>query len=687
MKKFKFILILPILIFLVSLHLFAETDKVRNINHSNSRFQKVFNQPITQTTSCHAFTKEFEKNLNLESQLENSFFSIINPKNGISTSSQETEKKFVEFLHFHSHCLLKNIQLGRNINRINYGSLKILLSRSLKSMKLSSIHKEIIFLYADYLINNSRHLVSVYPLRFQWIPGQSENNTYIKLDDVLVTPGLESMWNHCQKRFSWQYSGWKAVLLSGYQSPSFQFLKFVKSSKILQDSLKKEAPPHFSGHHLKTPDIKVELKALTGEEESSLPWENFYNTCKEFGLSPRYPNQNGFQGELKFEGITELYKPIFSNTLIPRGVARNFEAALYETKFFPSPRGLRIIMALSAQESTVQWNPKLNKPKKRTLEKRFNRVLQKLKSSFPGTISNLLLSEEHQKELDGLISELNRITDPDNEKIREFDFYLWSRKTNQFLQKLMEEYSQLLTVGQWFFDVRSLKEQLQHEPQTFGLWQINVNHLQEKMKSFSQLKRIFPEVYQKNNTNWQIDRDQLIKALSGRPDSPLTKKETLELIIYTHLRPRYENHHQGDENDLVYFIAENMAGEMSTFRSAIQYELNKNMKSHLIIDGDLTFYYPYSTRIDWRRKSNTIKKLEAYIAKHNYYFENPVDKQKLIKNLCEARSWDDLKSLELYRKIVRTKSLIRKLPEIRSSLYEQTPSLYAKTVLRKSRLF
>ncbi len=360
---------------------------------------------------------------------------------------------------------------------------------------------------------------------------------------------------------------------------------------------------------------------------------------------------------------------------------------MYKTHFLPSPRALRIILALSDQESTIQWNPKLNKEKKQLLRARFHRILSKLKNSLPGSVSTIILAKEHKVKLEERINELNKITDPSNDKIREYDFYLWSRETNLFIHELVVEYKRALEVGQWFVDLGSFLNQLEKEPQTFGLWQINVNHLVEKVKTFHQLRRIFPEIYKQTTNGYIIDRDLLIKALSGRKDSPLSRRKTLELIILTHLKPRYRNHHQGDKMDLVYFVAENMAGEMSTYRASIQHELNLNLRAHLVTDGDLYYYLPHSTYSDWSKKSNTMKKLEAFVAKHHYYFRSPVNPKKLIKELCEADSWLELKDLELYQKIIRSDKPVRRFPQIESKLYHQTPLQYSKTVLKKSRLF
>ncbi len=147
------------------------------------------------------------------------------------------------------------------------------------------------------------------------------------------------------------------------------------------------------------------------------------------------------------------------------------------------------------------------------------------------------------------------------------------------------------------------------------------------------------------------------------------------------------NHFQGDKKDLSFFIAENMSGEMSTYRAAIQQELNKKIGSKLVEDGDLTFYLPYSTKINWSRRSKTHQTLLQFVHKHQYYFEPPVNPPKLLKELCRAGSLTQLEHLELYVKIMGKKIGLRIFPDIKSSLYNQTPYDYARIVIKKARLF
>ena len=282
---------------------------------------------------------------------------------------------------------------------------------------------------------------------------------------------------------------------------------------------------------------------------------------------------------------------------------------------------------------------------------------------------------------------MRRITDPGNRKIREYDFYLWTLKTSRFLKRLLEENRSLTRFGQWLFKIKQFADQIQYEPQTFGLWQINVNHLIERIENHHQLRRRFPEIFYKSGELWKVDRARMIDILSGKSNSVLDRQRTLELIIHTYLQPRYQSHLQGHQDDLKFFIAENVAGEMSTYRAAIQQQLNERMGSGLIMDGDLSFYYPYSTRIDWKRASNTQNAFRKFIQLRYPYFKRPVDAEELLLTLCEASSWDHLQRSELYRRIMRKKRGQRIFPRIKSQLYQQTPRTYAEIVLKKSKLF
>lgn len=596
----------------------------------------------------------------------------------------ENNRNLLDFLHLTTHCYVSTRHIVLNDQRLSW---KGLVDRINKTSGTRSLSRQISLIWISFIRHQSRKLSELVNISFH--PAEISEHlslSFIRHQNVLLTPGQASMWQHCQTRFNNKKHGWKANLIAGFMSPAYQFVSFVKQHSSLKKSLEQMPPPGFGDHQKIIPGMLISLSKL-GKKATPQTWHLFYETCAEYGIERTYPDQEKLQFVARFLGVKSLYRDIFSNPLIPKNIARDLPDALQAAEFFPSPKGLRIILALSAQESTMQWNPKLNEQKKKLLRRRFNNILSKISQSIPGSVSSFFLAETHQKELDKLSNELHQLTDTNHDKTREYDFYLWSRKTFAFINELRNEYRQMAKVGQWFFDLESLNSRLEKEPQTFGLWQINVNHLQEKIKSFKQLRRAFPEIYQKTNGKWIVNRSWLIDALSGRPKARLNRRRTLELIIHTHLKPHYKNHMLGDGNDLMFFVAENMAGEMSTFRAAIQRELNQKMRSSLKTDGDLTYYLPYSTKIDWNKESKTYLKLKEFISRHRYYFDKPVDSNKLIRELCQARSWEELHQLELYRKLLDKDSAIRVFPDIRSNLYNQTPRAYARLVTKKSLLF
>lgn len=590
-------------------------------------------------------------------------------------------------LHFHSHCLLKGLPeeeidkrmtWKRLINNINERDDKTDLQMVLK---LTNI-------WIKYLGNSSLSLLRFFEIAHPPSFDQSKkvNTPFIKYRNSLVSPGMVSMWRHCKKRFEYNHDGWRVDVQSAHMSRAYQFFLFSRYSPALLEVIEKFPPPGYGNYQASFPNIRISLESETDPIKSK-PWQSLYESCSEFGFKPAFPFHQKLKNELTFPGIENLYEAIFANPLIPKNIARDLPIALRTTSFYPSPEGLRIILALSAQESTIQWNPKLNKQKKKLLKRRFDNLLTNINNSVPGSVTQFFLSQNHQSKLEELIAELEYLTDPKQEKSREYDFYTWSRKALSFVEELTETYNQIAKIGNWLFNIQALSDRLSKEPQTFGLWQINVNHLLEKIDTFKQLRRAFPELYQMSNGKWNVNRSWLIDALSGKPNARLTRKRTLELIIHTHLKPRYTNHLLGDQKDLMYFSAENMSGEMSTFRAAIQKALNSKMRSALVTDGDLTYYLPYSTRINWSKTSKTTLVLEEFIKKHRYYFSEPVDQKKLIFDLCQAKNWNDLRSLELYQKLIDKHTAARVFPDIRSNLYNQSPFGYAKQVMRKSQLF
>ena len=600
---------------------------------------------------------------------------------------ESSQQRLIQsFLHRHAHCYFSATPIEEINKRISWQELRQWLEDRPSSFK-NQLSFQLIQLWISYLRSKSTQLDRSVSMPFpRSEPAHHSEQSYLKMNGALVTSGQASMWMHCKKRFEYLAPQWRAELISGYVSRTFQFIRFSREASSLQQAASRYPPPGYGTYQDPVPGVRIRLHA-TESGVPSAPWDLFYQSCSGFGFEAAYPDHPSLSGELRFAGIDALYQEIFANTLIPANIRRDLPPALQAADFYPSPEGLRVILALSAQESTIQWNPKLNIQKKKLLRRRFKNALERIDNTVPSSVTHFFLSSKHEQQLDQLMKTLQALTDPDRDSSREYDFYLWSRRAYAFIEELTDTYKKAATVGQWFFDLQSLKTRLEKEPQTFGLWQINVNHLMEKIRCFKQLRRAFPEIYQNRGGEWIINRSWLVDALSGKSQSRLSRRKTLELIIHTHLKPHYLNHLLGDTDDLMYFIAENMAGEMSTFRAAIQHQLNAKMHSVLSTDGDLTYYQPYSTDIDWEKPSKTYRKLMQFVEQHAYYFSTPLDPEKLVRDLCNADTWEELKSLELFQKLMGSEAPVRRFPDIRSKLYNQTPLSYARQVERKSHLF
>ncbi len=600
----------------------------------------------------------------------------------------DQERQYLNLLFQKSRKVFLAMKHPLGYHRLTWQSLRRMVKETVRETGFSSALEQSSLQWVDFLEKESSRLISLYRLPYQLqSTRQNLKLGFIKSGDALVTPALQSMWQHCKLNVEDRLPGFSLKLISGYRSPAYEAVRLTRSSASLEKSLKAIAPPYFNRHQRGVPDITIELITGKGAHKKGREWETLSQVCQPFGFTLTLVKAGKNEGELGFVGIEQLYRSTFSSDLIPPRTKRDFFNAMTKTGFYPSPTGLRVLFAISAQESSVSWNPRLNKPKKAEIRNKFNRILENIEAGFGGKVSDMFFSKVLIKEKNRLIQELRRITDPGNRRIREYDFYLWTLKTRHFLTHLLEENRNLTRFGQWLFKIKQFADQIQYEPQTFGLWQINVNHLIERIEDHHQLRRRFPEIFYKNGELWKVDRARMIDILSGKSNSVLDRQRTLELIIHTYLQPRYQRHLLGHQDDLKFFIAENVAGEMSTFRAAIQQQLNERMESGLILDGDLSFYHPYSTRIDLKRASNTQNAFRKFIQLRYPYFKRPVDAEKLLLTLCEASSWEQLQRSELYRRIMKKKRGQRIFPEIKSQLYQQTPRTYAEIVLKKSKLF
>lgn len=604
----------------------------------------------------------------------------------INTGGTEQKKLRLQFQN--SQQVFMTLTDNPEDHRLSWKMLNQMIEEAEARQRISQTQKKNVQQWIQYLEHNSRQLKETFQLPFIWeSPQDILALEFVRVGDSLLTPVMRSMWRHCKLNFESDQPGWQVKLISGYRSPAYEAFLFSRSSGSLDEVLQRSPPPNYSRHQRKVPDITVELIEKKGGAAKAENWKSLYQICRSFGFRQGDVGQDTSQGELGFIGVDRLYQSIYSSSLIPKQTKNDFLNAMQRTGFFPSPDGMRVLFAISAQESSISWNPRLNKRKKEDLRKRFDRILANIENTFGGTVSELFFSARLNQEKDQLIKELKRITNPKNRKIREYDFYLWTQKVRQFLNQLLKENRKLTRFGQWLFQIEQFADQIQYEPQTFGLWQINVNHLIERIESYPQLRRRFPEIFNNDNGQWKVIRTRLIDVLSGMPSSVLDRQRAMELIIHTYLQPRYQSHLLGNRDDLMYFIAENVAGEMSTFRAAIQEELNSRVRSHLVLDGDLSFYYPYSTKIDWNKISNTQKAFQKFIQIRYAYFSRPVAVEKLVATLCNVKTWGEMQKSELYRRIMRKKRGRRIFPQIESELYQQTPLTYAKIVMKKSQLF
>lgn len=604
-------------------------------------------------------------------------------------SAAEKSRERIRQLFSDSGAVFSHIAVAEVDHRLTWEQLHRLVEQTAAVGQTTRKQRERALEWLTYLEEKSRTLIQLFqlPYRLQ-SPVTSHSLEFIREADALVTPVQQSMWRHCKSHFENRYPDLTVSLQFGYRSPAYQALILSRYPGKLDRVLVMEAPPRYSYHQRAEPDLTVAINRRDRRKSSALEiGSSLVAVCKPFGFFKRDLSDTGLRAELGFIGRHVLYRSTRNNRIIPEALKTDFFKAIDRTGFFPSPEGMRVLFALGAQESTLSWNPRLNRKKKAELRNRFDQVLGNIENSIGGALSRLFFSGELNHEKEQLIAELKRITDPDNRRIREYDFYLWTRSVERFLNRLLNENQRLTKFGEWLYEIERFASQIRYEPQTFGIWQINVNHLIERIEEYPQLRRRFPEIFSRKNDGWEVERNRMIDVLSGVPQSVLDRQRTLELIIHTYLQPRYQNHFLGDENDLLYFVAENVAGDLSTFRAAIQQELNQGTNSRLILDGDLSFYHPYSTRIDWSRRSNTQKALFNFIDRRFAYFSRPVDPWKLVVLICEADSWEKLNESELYRRIMRKKRGLRIFPHITSTLYQQTPKAYATIVMKKSRLF
>ena len=596
----------------------------------------------------------------------------------VVTSKIKAERAWLEKVYLESNELLVSLKSGAS-HRLTWNQLRRRLSSRRTRQAFSRKVIQSAGLVIEFFEKRANRLISLYNVSFKWRgTALPSSKRFIKRGNSYLPPEEFSMWRHCEIYVEKANPGLDLELVSAYQSPAYQLIAFAETSRHLRKALTLESPPYFSGHQSASPYISIRIrKKLSGR---SL-WSGINRECGKYGFSPVYSTRNQTERHYRFIGIKRLYKGILGSERLPPHFANLFLMAMYRTGFFPSPRGLRVIFALSEKESGIRWDPPIGKKKKRVLRRRFNRFLARTKKGVTGMLVKALLSHKQLLEKKRLASRLQKLTTP-RAITTEYDIYLWSQRAYRFYLGVIKRHNRMVGVGKWFLDFNALGGKLNYEPQSFGLWQINVNHLVEKLNHDSRFRKKYAPLF----SGRVVNRHRLVSALSGY-ENRLPRVKTLSLIIEAVLYPRYKNHLNGSEYDLMFFAAENLTGELSTYRAAIQKELNRRLNARQTQDGDLSIFFPYSTRINWNKRSNTQKSLLHLMDRHKRRFSSYRQRKREMKILCQASSKTELLASELYRFLMKNRMGQRLFPTIKSALYNQTPTRYVNQVMKFARRY
>lgn len=597
----------------------------------------------------------------------------VKTKEQIAKEKREKNQRFLENLKTSSSPLVN--ALPHNVpHNITWNNLEKMVTKAAKKQKTSAKELKKTEKLINFFKNRSKEVKTIYDHPFKW-KGTSwpETASFLKVDDGLVPRELASMWQHCTARLGQKHKKDKFWLESGWQSPAFQLFQLLKTGQPLKKALKNNPAPYHSYHQLPMPDITV--RYLSGKP--SVGWKRFDQSCKEYGFVGRSNNKQNKYREYRFVGIPQLYKKVLKSKRLPNTLSKEFMQALEKTGFYPSASGTSYILAISEKESSYQWNPRVNRTKKKELRTKYQQYLTKVDEGIGGLLTRFLFSDELKERKKKLSDHLMRVTDPNNQKIREYDIFLWSREALAFFQDFLNENKNSTRIGSLFVDFEAMEQRLRNEPKTFGLWQSNVNNLLEMLEKDPMAKQNYPELY----TGKKPDRLKLVKALSGFSKT-MSHVKTLSLLLDKSIRPKYYDHLLGTGNDLNYFAAENLSGDMSTFRAAIQKKLNVKLNKNLVVDGDLVIFKKYSTDINWEEQSNTQEVMMEFIDKNKKALNISDDEQsqRLIKELCEAKSRKALFRSKLYIDIMKEDLGQRIYPKIKSELYNQSPEQYAEKV-------
>ena len=601
-------------------------------------------------------------------------------------SPMEVERQYLNNLFEQSKLLLAILPV-KSLHDLSWKDLSQQIQLIAKKTNLPRQQLRAALEWIDFLEHKNKRLAKLYLIPELWLGSPPLSRVErVHRQGVFMPPGMMAMWEHCQLYFSTQSPGWRAEVEYAYLSPAYQAFLWARAQGNLEQVLQRKTAVHYSRHHQSIPDLRINLQFTQQQSPKKSPWKKFGQTCTPFGFSLIKDATAGQTRTLRFPGLFPLYEKELANQRIPKSLRKDVQQALKENRFYPSPKALKIIFALAEQESSYQWNPRVGNQKKKVLLEKFEEILLRTEEGFVGNISSFFLPDQVNQRKRELVEKLRTLTDPKKRDVYEYDIYLWSQEMATFSQSLVEQYQSMAKLGQWLFRIEDQLRRLTYEPKTFGLWQINVNHLMQRIAKKPRLREQFPQLYQRQGTVWLLDRHALVQSLRGLTQAPLSRFQSLRLIFQIYLQPRYQNHLRGEEQDLSFFAAENLGGEMSTYRAAIQWVLNDQYQAKLIVDGDLAHYFPYSLRINWQKTSNTQKILHHFIRGNPGLFRQSPRSRQLLQTLCEADSWKKLKSSELYQKLMQKQRGVRVFPQVESELYHQSPKTYAEKVFKRAKL-
>lgn len=558
---------------------------------------------------------------------------------------------------------------------ITWEALEVKLNRYRPKNNIEAKNRSNTLKLVAFFKKNASRVKTLYPVSFQYVRPFETNPALVSYKrNISIRPETLSLWKQCKRAFENQVPGWKSYLTSAYRSPAYQFVLFNRLSKwSLSKTILKIPPPYYSRHQQKNHDVSISLYSR-GKSSSEKPWNQFYQICSRYHFKPAYKNR--FPGELGTLVLKPYYFDLTRKTYIPSELVKDLYKSFEKTSFYLPDYAFSILIAMSYQEAGLSWNPKVGTHKKDAFRKQLEPFFEKSNTGLTGLLTSLVLNEQMEKRKSDLYKELLYLTDHKNIGIREYEIYLWTRKTWQFYQDLSTQSQTLSSLTNMVDSIKKRIIKLEYEPQTFGLWQLNINRLKEEFESRKSYWKLFPELI---GPNGRPDRNRMILALSNLKNV-MQKVKTLDFIMKMSIIPRYENHNIGDEKDMHYFIAENLTGEMSTYRAAIQKRLNLFLGTRLVLDGDLAFYKPYSTKIDWHKESNTQKALYQYIIQEMGY-KHRKNAQTLIRQICEADSAKKLFKSQLYRHLMKDRIGERVFPSVKSKLYNQSAEDYVKRIL------